>query len=251
SIGFAVGRTLPTDVTVNLVKAAPVTGVALPTPAVQRTYTITPTGGSGFSATLRLHYLDAELNGNAEANLGLWRLGGAGWSRQGKTASDLANNWAELSGVTQFSPWTLSGVKNDTTTTITQDTPDPSTPGVAFDVFFTVVPTVAGGVTPTGNVDVTISGGSETCTGTVAAGKCTLTLTNAGTNRTITATYNGDANSNGSSDTESHSACGATLVTSTADTGAGSLRQIIADACDATKITFDTAGAFSTPQTIT
>jgi hypothetical protein len=250
SIGFAVGGTLPTDITVNLVKLAPVTGVAVPTPAVQRTYTITPTGGSGFSATLRLHYLDAELNGNSEASLGLWRQGGAGWSRQGSTAADTSANWVQLAGVTAFSPWTLSGVKNNTTTTITQDTPDPSTPGVAFDVFFTVVPSIAGGVTPTGNVDVTISGGSETCTGTVAAGKCTLLLTNAGTNRTITATYNGDANSNGSSDTESHSACGATLVTSIADTGAGSLRQVIADACDGAKITFDTAGAFSTPQTI-
>jgi CSLREA domain-containing protein len=250
SIGFAVAGTLPTDITVNLVKAAPVSGVALPL-SVLRTYTITPTGGSGFSATLRLHYLDPELNTNAEANLGLWRFGGAGWSRQGKTASDTSNNWVELSGVTQFSPWTLSGDKNNTTTTITQDTPDPSTPNVPFDVFFTVAPNVAGGATPTGNVDVTISGGSETCTGTVAAGKCTLTLTNAGTNRTITATYNGDANSNGSSDTESHSACGTTLVTTTADSGAGSLRQILADACDGNTITFDTAGAFSTPQTIT
>src|SRR6185503_11018557 len=107
SIGFAVGGTLPTDVTINLVKAAPVSGVALPSPAVQRTYTITPTGGSGFSATLRLHYLDVELNGNSEASLGLWRLGGAGWSRQGSTSADTANNWVQLAGVTQFSPWTL------------------------------------------------------------------------------------------------------------------------------------------------
>src|SRR5207249_244089 len=44
------------------------------------------------------------------------------------------------------------------------------------------------------------------------------------------------------------------LVTNTADTGAGSLRQAIADAnadpCPST-ITFDTAGVFATPQTIT
>ena len=30
-------------------------------------------GGAGFSATLRLHYLDAELNGNTETQLGLFR----------------------------------------------------------------------------------------------------------------------------------------------------------------------------------
>jgi len=249
SIAFASG-TLPTDITVNLSKTAPVSGVAFPNPAV-RTYTITPTGGGVFSATLRLHYLDPELGVINEAALGLWRLGGSGWSRQGKTNSDTANNWVEKSGVTQFSQWTLSAAKNDTTTTVTQDTPDPSTPGVPFDVFFTVTANVAGAPTPTGNVVVTISGGSETCTGTVAAGKCTLTLTNTGANRIITATYGGDADSNGSvSPDVTHSVCGATVVTSFADTGAGSLRQIITDACDAAVITFDPA-VFATPQTIT
>src|SRR5207237_8319312 len=64
-------------------------------------------------------------------------------------------------------------------------------------------------------------------------------------------TYAGDTNFNTSSDTESHQVCGSSLVTSTADSGAGSLRQIILDSCDGATITFDTAGAFSTPQTIT
>src|SRR5207253_4924390 len=41
------------------------------------------------------------------------------------------------------------------------------------------------------------------------------------------------------------------LVTTTADSGAGSLRQTIADACPNGTITFDTTGAFATPQTIT
>ena len=40
------------------------------------------------------------------------------------------------------------------------------------------------------------------------------------------------------------------LVTNTNDSGAGSLRQTIAEACPNATITFDTAGAFSTPQTI-
>src|SRR5205085_4356532 len=61
--------TAPTQMDFNLVKSAP---GAFAT-AVTRTYALTPTGGSGISATLALHYLDSELNGNIEANLGLWR----------------------------------------------------------------------------------------------------------------------------------------------------------------------------------
>ncbi len=41
------------------------------------------------------------------------------------------------------------------------------------------------------------------------------------------------------------------LVTNTNDSGPGSLRQTIADTCPDATITFDTAGVFSTPQTIT
>jgi hypothetical protein len=43
-----------------------------------------------------------------------------------------------------------------------------------------------------GNVTVTASGG-QTCTGTVAAGKCLLTFTSAGA-QTLTAVYAGNAN---------------------------------------------------------
>ena len=43
---------------------------------MQRTYTITPSA-AGFTGTLRLHYLDSELNGNTEgAGLNLWRFSG-------------------------------------------------------------------------------------------------------------------------------------------------------------------------------
>ena len=99
------GGVAPTDVTVNLVKAAP---VGFPT-AVARTYTITPNGGSGYTATLRLHYQDSELNGNTEgASLSLFRFNGSVWHKEGQTAFDTANNWVEKTGVTQFSPWTMN-----------------------------------------------------------------------------------------------------------------------------------------------
>ncbi len=108
--------------------------------------------------------------------------------------------------------------------------------------------TSPGAGTPTGNVTVTVSGGAETCNAPVATGQCSLVLNTTGV-RTITANYPGDTNFNSSSDTENHTVCGDSVVTSTADSGAGSLRQIITDACDASTITFNLAGAG--PHTIT
>src|SRR5207245_4196027 len=79
-----------------------------------------------------------------------------------------------------------------TTTAITTHTPNPSMVGQGIAVAFTVT---SGGGTPTGNV--TVSDGAATCSGTVAAGTCTLTPTSAGS-KTLTATYAGDANFTGS-----------------------------------------------------
>ncbi|HEY9286101.1 MAG TPA: Ig-like domain repeat protein, partial [Pyrinomonadaceae bacterium] len=84
--------------------------------------------------------------------------------------------------------------------TITTDNPDPSLTGQAVTVTFTVTGTAG---TPTGNVTITASGGAETCTASVAAGQCDITLAAAG-NRTLTATYSGDATYSGGTDTEPH-----------------------------------------------
>ena len=78
----------------------------------------------------------------------------------------------------------------NTTTTITSDTPEPSQQGQNVTVAYTV--TAAAG-TPTGNV--TVTDGVNSCVGTVAAGQCSLVLTTVG-NRTLTASYSGDANFN-------------------------------------------------------
>ncbi len=105
-------------------------------------------------------------------------------------------------GTSAGAPHTVN--KADTTATIVSDNPDSSAVGQNVMVVFTVVATSPGAGTPSGNVVVTVSGGAETCTATVAAGSCTLALTTPGA-RTLTATYAGDANFNGSSATESHS----------------------------------------------
>jgi Ca2+-binding RTX toxin-like protein len=76
-----------------------------------------------------------------------------------------------------------------TTTSITSDAPDPSVTGQPVPVQYAVAP-VSGSGTPTGTV--TVTDGTTSCTGTVAAGQCTLTFTSAGT-RTLTASYSGDS----------------------------------------------------------
>jgi len=108
--------TAPANIVVNLARSVPTGGQGFPT-AVQRTYTITP-NTSAFTATIRLHYLPAELNGNDPTMLNLWRFdsGINAWRPNPATARDCAagcttNNsqfWAERSGVTTFSPWTLN-----------------------------------------------------------------------------------------------------------------------------------------------
>ena len=113
SLNFASATAMPTDITVNLTNAQPANFGGY---AVNRSYAITPNGGSDYSATVRLHYLDSELNGNDEANLALWRDDGSAWTNVGKSSADTAANWVEQSGVTTFSPWALSGVNPNAVT---------------------------------------------------------------------------------------------------------------------------------------
>jgi hypothetical protein len=106
TVTFANTGTLPTAVTVTMQKSAP-SGYA---GAVTRNYVITPTGGSGFSATLRLHYLDGELNSNAEGSLRLLRYNGSSWVAEpnADTTRDATNNWVQAVNVTDFSPWAIA-----------------------------------------------------------------------------------------------------------------------------------------------
>ena len=119
----------------------------------------------------------------------------------------LANNafWVDINVV----------VSNPTTTAITADTPDPSTPGQSVAVSVTVSRT---GATPTGTVAIT--GADTNCTITLASGSgsCNVVFNTAGA-KTITATYSGDANNASSVGTASHTVgLGSTTTTITADT---------------------------------
>ena len=106
--------TAPTDINVLLAKNAP----ASYTTAVLRSYTITPTGGSGITATVRLHYRQVELNGNLETpavNFNLRRKNTVTgqWQAVVPTSRNTGvaeDNWLESAAVTGFSEWTFASL---------------------------------------------------------------------------------------------------------------------------------------------
>jgi hypothetical protein len=99
--------TRPANIVVDLTRSVPTGPLGFPT-AIQRYYTITPSA-AGFTGTLRLRYLESELNGNVEGPSFIFRrFNGTGWAPVLPTSSDFVNNWLEATGVTQFSPWTMN-----------------------------------------------------------------------------------------------------------------------------------------------
>ncbi|MES2778353.1 MAG: LamG-like jellyroll fold domain-containing protein [Bacteroidota bacterium] len=76
--------------------------------SISRVYDITVPSGT-YTATLRLHYEDDELNGNVESDMGLWNYDGAQWLLLGKLANDSIANYVEQSGLTTITNrWTIS-----------------------------------------------------------------------------------------------------------------------------------------------
>lgn len=85
--------------------------------------------------------------------------------------------------------------KANTTTAIITELPDPSVTGQPVIVSYTVSVNSPGSGTPTGTV--TVTDGTDSCTGTVSAGSCSITFSSVGS-KTLTATYLGDTNFNAS-----------------------------------------------------
>jgi hypothetical protein len=80
--------------------------------AINRQYTIDLNSSGPYTAALRLHYEEGELNGNNESAMQLWRDQNP-WVISGKTAADPANNWVEQSGLNDLQgEWTLSDNAN-------------------------------------------------------------------------------------------------------------------------------------------
>ena len=122
--------------------------------AVQRVYDFVQTGGSGCSATVAVHYLDSELNGNSENNLMHWTNGTdgqqpAGLYEWGHSNSNQAENWIEIAnvniayfptsfgrlenslGLTANNEYTWNGSQSTSWTTIENWTPTGSPSGTS------------------------------------------------------------------------------------------------------------------------
>jgi len=117
------------------------------------------------------------------------------------TVAEAKTITATAGGVTIADQAAIAVQKAASSTRITRDEPDRSTAGETVKVEYSV--TAAGG-TPTGTVTITVSGGNETCSASVAAGQCDIVLTETGNPRVLTATYSGDDRFNASTDNENH-----------------------------------------------
>lgn len=76
--------------------------------SANRLYNISIPAGT-YTATLRLHYEDDELNGNVESSMQLWHYNGTTWNASGKTSNNTTSNYVEQSGLTNITNrWSLT-----------------------------------------------------------------------------------------------------------------------------------------------
>jgi hypothetical protein len=81
--------------------------------SILRYYDILPANNTALNATLRINYLDAELNGLDESALVLSKsTDQLHWTNIGYTARDTSANYVEDSAIADFSRWTLSTANN-------------------------------------------------------------------------------------------------------------------------------------------
>ncbi len=78
-----------------------------------RRFNIVPTTNSGLDVTLRFYFDESELNGIAEADLTLFKSpdGINSWIDVGGTVNE-TDNYVELTGIGDFSYWTLADINN-------------------------------------------------------------------------------------------------------------------------------------------
>lgn len=178
------------DTTAAITSQSP--GPSMAGQAVTVVFSVTPNSPGSGTPTGTVTVSDGVINCTASVAAGSCSLTFATAGPRTLTATYVGD--ARFSGSVSSGAAHTVG-KAGTTITITGDVPNPSVPGQPVTVAYTVTANTPGSGTPTG--DVTVSDGVNTCTGTVAATSCSVTLTTAGL-RTLRATYAGDANFNGS-----------------------------------------------------
>jgi|GEM_PF-662984 len=78
------------------------------TVSVKRYYSFAENAAYTDQVIAQLHYLDSELNGNAEESLVFWDKDSGGLGEHGKTGNNTTDNWVELTGlpISYFAPGT-------------------------------------------------------------------------------------------------------------------------------------------------
>lgn len=78
--------------------------------SILRYYDILPANNAALNATLRIRYLDAELNGLDKNSLLVWEKPAAGnWTSLGEDSHDAMNNYVEKTAISSMGLFTLSG----------------------------------------------------------------------------------------------------------------------------------------------
>ncbi|SDF68010.1 hypothetical protein [Chitinophaga filiformis] len=110
SVAFSLAVPLTTSITVSAA-VGPVSDFPRGG-AINRVYTVSGVSTLGLVA-IRLHYEDAELNGNNESTMGLWFNGGSSWGASGKTTNSTTSNYVELGAQTALDGrWSISDNAN-------------------------------------------------------------------------------------------------------------------------------------------
>ncbi len=81
---------------------------------INRYYQINPTTNTGLNATLVFNYRDAELNGQSESTLKLFKSSDSDtWTEQSSSSVNASSNTLTLSGIDAFSYWTAAPTGSD------------------------------------------------------------------------------------------------------------------------------------------
>ncbi|MGB5006949.1 MAG: T9SS type A sorting domain-containing protein [Ferruginibacter sp.] len=78
--------------------------------SIERYYDISPSNNTALDATFRFYYFDAEINGQSEILLKMFRStnGGANWANLNYDSRNAVENFVEKTGISSFSRWTVS-----------------------------------------------------------------------------------------------------------------------------------------------
>lgn len=171
--------------------------------SINREYNITVPAGT-YTAALRLHYEDGELNGNNESVITNWKYSSGSWVESGKTGNSTTSNYVEQSGLTNIAyRWSCSetpgvvrwngSVSADWNTAANWTTiaGSPSAPPSSIDIVqigsgaFTNQPTISNSVT----VKSILFGSIQAATLTIASGGSLITNGNINGNWSGNATH--------------------------------------------------------------